>query len=292
MGKIRIKTLGDEEAEKEQKKKLKQKKEEKKLEKVKAEVATETEETHSASSGQAKTTQKTNETKGTEEKKETKIEKKTVEVKKTGEKSKKEKFSKKRERSKKYKTVVKLVEKNKIYSLSEALEILPKIKISNFDETVELHINTTEPGISGKVTLPHGTGKQLRVAVADDATLKKVESGKIDFDVLLATPQMMPKLARFARVLGPKGLMPNPKNGTVTQNPEEEAKKYQGGHMSFKTEAKMPIVHLIVGKLSFGDKKLLENIKTAIKGINVLKIKNVTLKSTMSPALKIDFTKI
>jgi large subunit ribosomal protein L1 len=107
--------------------------------------------------------------------------------------------------------------------------------------------------------------------------------------VLIATPDAMPKLARVARFLGPRGLMPNPKNGTVTPKPDVVAKKYQGGQVNFKTEAKFPILHLTVGKISFGEKKLADNIKTAITAIQTKNIKNMTLKSTMSPGLKVDF---
>lgn len=261
MGKIRIRTLGDEEQEKKQKRKIKEKKEQKKIAEAEKDLSKTPDE---AKSSRAKLD--------------------PAQLDKTG---KKAKFAKKKEKSKKYQTALKLVDKKKIYSLNEALEILPKIKLSNFDETVELHLNTTEIGIAGKTNLPHGTGKDLKVAIADDKILSDVEKGKIDFDVLLAAPQMMPKLAKVARILGPKGLMPNPKNGTVTSNPEEEAKKYKGGFLSFKTEAKMPIIHLIVGKLSFGDKKLAENIKAAFKAIPSDKIKNATLKSTMSPGIKL-----
>jgi large subunit ribosomal protein L1 len=118
--------------------------------------------------------------------------------------------------------------------------------------------------------------------------VKKIETGTIDFDVLLATPDAMPKLARVARILGPRGLMPNPKSGTVTTKPEEVAKKFQGGQINFKTEAKFPILHMIVGKLSFGEAKLSENIKTAIAAVETRNIRNVTIKSTMSPGMKLD----
>lgn len=217
-------------------------------------------------------------------------------------KSKKEKFLKKKKasRSKSYLAVVEKVDKAKLYKLSEALEILPSIKITKFDETVELHLNTTEQGVSGAVTLPHGTGKTIRVAIANQTTdpkgveelVKKVEAGKIDFDVLIATPDAMPKLAKVARFLGPKGLMPNPKSGTVTPKPEEVAKKFEGGQMNFKTESKSPIIHLSVGKVSFGDKKLSDNIKTVINAVSTKKIKNATLKSTMSPGIKLDLANL
>lgn len=198
----------------------------------------------------------------------------------------------KKSRSEKYQAVASLVDKNKIYDLKEALELLPKLKVAKFDETVELHINTSETGISGTITLPHGTGKSVRVKVADDEAIEAIAGGKIDFDVLVATPQMMPKLAKVAKILGPKGLMPNPKNGTVTANPSETVKKFEAGQMRYKTEAKNPIIHVAVGKMSFGDSKLSENIKAMLAAVGINKMKKVVLKSTMSPAIKIDYTAV
>lgn len=203
-------------------------------------------------------------------------------------KTKKEKFLKKaNKRSANYSAKVMEIDKNKTYSFSEALELLRKVKIAKFDETVELHINTTEAGISGNVKLPHGTGKEIRIAVADDALLSEVEKGKINFDVLIATPSMMPKLGKVARFLGPRGLMPNPKNGTISENPEEAMKKFQGGQINFKTEAKNPLMHLVIGKTSFEDEKLSENIQTIVKAIKKDRIRQIVLKSTMSPGIKI-----
>lgn len=315
MGKIRVKTLGDESAEKEQKKEAKRRQEDKK-----SRVETEVE---------VKKTEEVKAKKAEDEESSIKAEAAPVEEQKVepahnaslpasqeqrgsqgasvagGEKpksakggsrsaGKKEKFQKqaKRSRSQKYQSVASLVDKKKIYSLTEALELLPKLKISSFDETVELHINTIEGGISGQVVLPHGTGKKIRVAIADDALIAAVEKGTIDFDVLIAEPSFMPRLAKVARFLGPRGLMPNPKNGTISPKPEEVAKKFEGGLVNFKTEAKAPIMHLIVGKLSFGEKKLSENIKTLINALPELKVKNATLKSTMSPAIKLDILSI
>lgn len=251
MGKIRIKVLGDEEQEQEKQKEAKIKKEQKEARKA-AETPV--------------------------------AEKEAVKV----EKPKKPKtMAKKRTRSKSYQTVVKLVDKQKTYSINEALKLLEQLKRAKFDETVELHINTTEPSISGSMTLPHGTGKQTRVVIADDKIIADVEKGKIDFDILLAAPQMMSKLAKVAKILGPRGLMPNPKNGTITSNPEEAIKKFSGGLINYKTETKTPIIHMRVGKLSFGEKKLAENIAVVFANINATKIKNATLKSTMSPGIKI-----
>lgn len=267
MGKIRVKTFGDEEAEAKQKQKLDRKKEAKKIEK-KAKVKTEDE--APVVMPEAITEVK-------------------AEIKKEEKPKKKDKFLKKQEafHSTQFLALAKQVDQSKIYPLSEALELLEKLQRSKFDETVELHINTVTPGISGNVTLPHGTGKKTRVAIANDGLLAEIEKGIINFDILVAEPEFMAKLAKVAKVLGPRGLMPNPKNGTITQNPEELVKKYEGGQISFKTEAKAPILHLTVGKMSFGSKKLTENIDTMLKAVKKSSIVNVTLKSTMSPGIKI-----
>lgn len=176
-------------------------------------------------------------------------------------------------------------------NLTKSIETLRKFKKSGFDETVELHINTREKGISGMVVLPHGTGKKLRIAVADDAVITEIEKGKINFDILVAHPSMMPKLARVAKVLGPRGLMPNPKNGTITPNTDDAVKKLSAGQISFKTESAAPLIHLTVGKLSFDDKQLTENINTVLKAIGSAKIEKAVLKSTMSPAVKLTVAK-
>lgn len=268
MGKIRVKTFGDEAEEKKQKEKLDRKKEAKKIEKIAEEkavepevkieeaiVASQEEKPHSAKASRGK----------------------------------KEKFQKKQKafHSTQYFTLIKQVDTSKTYSLSEALELLEKLQRNKFDETVELHLNTVSTGIFGNVTLPHGTGKKTRVAIANDGLIAEIEKGIINFDILLAAPDLMPKLARVAKVLGPRGLMPNPKNGTITQNPEEVIKKYEGGQISFKTEAKSPIMHLTVGKMSFGVKKLTENIESMLKAVKKSNIANATLKSTMSPGIKL-----
>ncbi len=284
MGKVRIKTFGDEEQEKVDAKKAAARAEAKKAREAaearKAGEETGTEETaKEAVEGEARQGQAAE-----PEKKEAK---KPVVIKQKAAKQK---------RSDKYLAVAKEVDRNKKYALSEALTLLEKLKYVKFDETVELHINTTEKGISGNMVLPHGTGKETRVVIANNAAdpkhvddlVKAIEGGQITFDVLVATPDTMPKLARVARVLGPRGLMPNPKNGTVTPKPEEVAKKFAGGQINFKTEAKFPLLHLAVGKLSFGEKKLTDNIKTAVGAIQSKQIKTVTLKSTMSPGIKLD----
>ncbi len=265
MGKIRVKTLGDESAETEAKKEAKIKKEQKKA-REEAVVSPEAAET---------------------EVKPTQAEKTAEEAPKAKKKVIKKKSSK-AARSAKYAAAKLLTDSTKKYALSEALDLLPQLKISSFDETVELHINTTETGISGNITLPHGTGKKTRVVIATEEIIAQIMKGKIEFDILIATPSMMPKLAPTARVLGPKGLMPNPKTGTVTDKPEEIVKKFEAGQIRFKTEAKAPIIHLTVGKLSFGKEKLTQNIEMMLKAIPSIKVLSVTLKSTMSPALKLN----
>ncbi|HZE87704.1 MAG TPA: 50S ribosomal protein L1 [Methylomirabilota bacterium] len=284
MGKIRVKTLGDEEQSKKDQKKAearavaKKAKEEAAAKKSAEETVAPADVVKEEVAVEAKSEQK---------------EKKTT---------KKAKFDKTKAKthSSAYLTVAAKIDKNKKYSLNDALSILPELKLAKFDETVELHINTVEKGISGNVTLPHGTGKTIRVVIANqgedpkavEELVKKIEAGQIDFDVLIATPDTMPKLAKVARVLGPRGLMPNPKNGTVTPKPTDAAKKFEGGQMNFKTEAKFPLLHLTVGKVSFGEKKLADNIKTAIAAIQTKNIQTVTLKSTMSPGLKLDISSL
>ena len=136
--------------------------------------------------------------------------------------------------------------------------------------------------------MPHGTGKQSKVAILTDEVIKLIEQGKIDFDVLIARPTDMPKLVKFAKVLGPKGLMPNPKAGTVSEKPEEAVKKFTSGVIRFKTEAKFPLLHQSIGKLSFRDEQLVDNIAVFLKAVKPQNITTVYLKSTMSPAIKIN----
>jgi large subunit ribosomal protein L1 len=298
MGKIRVKTIGIEEDEKDQKKKAKERAEAKRIEAAKK-LGQETKK--EAAERQAidvkyEVQEETNET--NEVKADDKSDEKDGEVKKTEKKESKYKAKTSRKtkpHSAAYAKVADLVDKSKKYTLSEALEILPKLKRTKFDETVELHINTNEKSVSGSITLPHGTGKQTKVAIADQTQdpkkvedlIKKITAGQIDFDILIATPDTMPKLAVVARFLGPRGLMPNPKNGTIHPKPTDAAKKFEGGQINFKTEAKAPIIHLTVGKVSFGEKQLQENIKTVLTAVQNKNIKNVTLKSTMSPGIKL-----
>lgn len=210
-----------------------------------------------------------------------------VAEKKKEEKSKKAKFVISKELSKRHKENQNFVSKTQKYNLDQALETLKKFKMSKFDETVELHINVKEKGLSGQLTLPYGTGKKKIIKIADEKVIDEVAKGKITFDVLVATPQMMPSLAKVARVLGPRGLMPNPKNGTISDNPEKAVKDLEGGQVNYKTESEHPIIHASVGKVSFQNKMLKENINAFIASIGPANIKSITLKSTMSPAIRL-----
>lgn len=141
-------------------------------------------------------------------------------------------------------------------------------------------------GLKGEVEFPYPTGKQQKIRIADEALLKEIEKGKIDFTLLIATPQMMPKLAKYAKILGPRGLMPNPKAGTITDQPEELAKKLTG-KITWKTEPKAPLIHLTIGKVSQPDSQLEENFKALVAAIGQKNIKKATLAPTMGPGVKI-----
>lgn len=277
MGKIRTKTIGLSELEKKQKEETKTRREQKKKrqeEKIKApglkggqkmkQVAVSDKELEKMESAK-------------------KIMEKTVS---SDKKQKKKKAVK--SRSKSYVQAKKLIEKGKTYNIKTAVSLLKKMPHFKFDETVELHFNVKDTEVKGEVKLPHSIGKEVRVAIIDDNLLTSIEKGKIAFDVLIAHPSFMPKLVKFAKILGPKGLMPNPKNGTLTDKPESALKKFKSGSLRFKTEAKLPIIHQAVGKMSLAEKDLMENIKAFISAVNPSKINSAFLKSTMSPSIKLD----
>lgn len=277
MGKVKIKVLGDEQQEEAQKEKNEIKREQKDLREGKKVAHV------SGMKGGERTT-----TVGvSEEEIAAELDSKETHPEENAPKSKKAKFEKKKHaRSKRHLENKKLTTTTPSH-ITKGIEALRKFKKTSMDETVELHINTKEKGISGTVSLPHGTGKTLRIKIADDAVIAEVEKGKIQFDILVTTPQMMPKLAKVARILGPRGLMPNPKNGTITDKPEVAVEKLSKGQISFKTESAAPLIHLSVGKLSFEDKQLADNISTVLSAIGAAKISAVTLKSTMSPAVRL-----
>lgn len=221
-------------------------------------------------------------------------------------------------RGKKYQAAAKLVE-DKLYSLKDALELAVKTNPAKFDATVEAHVRLgvdprqADQNIRATVVLPNGNGKDVRVAVfapldeakkaaaagadiaEDEEFLKRLEKGEIDFDVLISTPAYMPKLGKFARLLGPKGLMPNPKAGTVTTDIEKAVKEAKAGKVEYRVD-KQAIVHLGLGKTNFDQAKLLENAEVffeslkshrpaSIKGTYV---KSIYITTTMGPAIAVE----
>jgi large subunit ribosomal protein L1 len=219
---------------------------------------------------------------------------------------------------KKLRKAAELVEKDKEYSTKHALELAIKTATTSFDSTVELHVRLSvdpkqaDQNIRETLVLPAGTGKTIRVAVFGDADdvaaakkagadiagsdefLAQLEKGLVDFDVLIATPAVMAKLGKYARLLGPKGLMPNPKSGTVTKDVEKAVAQSKAGKVEFRVDS-TGIVHLGVGKVSFGADKLFENTQAvfaALKGAKPSTIKGTYVKSifvttTMGPSIKV-----
>ncbi|MGH1456732.1 MAG: 50S ribosomal protein L1 [Alphaproteobacteria bacterium] len=216
------------------------------------------------------------------------------------------------------------VDRNKFYDLAEAVKIIKGCsKSRKFDETVEIALNLgvdtkhADQQVRGMVTLPNGTGATVRVAVfakddkAEEAKkagadivgemdlVEKIQKGEIDFDRCIATPDMMALVGRVAKVLGPKGMMPNPKLGTVTPNVAQAVKDAKGGALEFRAE-KAGIVHARVGKASFDEKKLVENVAAFVDAIQRARpagakgtfIEKVSLSSTMGPGLKINLESV
>src|SRR3989344_1787019 len=198
----------------------------------------------------------------------------------------KKKVIKKKIRGKNYLQVKSKIDRNKFYSVNDALKLVKETSYSKFNGTFEMHIVVKKVGLSENVTLPHFEGKAKRVEVADDKTIEKLKKGKIDFDVLLATPDMMPKLVPFAKILGPKGLMPNPKNGTIIKG-NKDVEKFSGNSLTIKTEKDAPVIHTVVGKVSQPEKELEENIESVLNAVNKKQIVKAYLKSTMSPSVKL-----
>jgi large subunit ribosomal protein L1 len=200
---------------------------------------------------------------------------------------KEEKVKPPKVRGKKYKEAKAKIDKNKLYPLSEAVKLVKETSYSSFNGSVELHLVVKKQGLSAKVALPYSTGKEKKVEVANEKTIEKLKKGKIDFDVLLATPDMMPKLIPFAKILGPKGLMPNPKAGTIIKDLSEVTKLKSAKSLNLKTEKKAPLTHTLVGKVDQKDKELVENIKTIIEAIGKHQILKAYLAATMGPSVKI-----
>jgi large subunit ribosomal protein L1 len=215
------------------------------------------------------------------------------------------------------------IDRNEAYALDKAIDLVKSAATSKFDETVEISMNLgidprkADQNLRGTVLLPNGTGKTLRVAVfargdkakeaeaagadivgAEDLA-EKIQAGEMNFDRCIATPDMMIIVGRLGKVLGPRGLMPNPKLGTVTANVGEAVKAAKGGQVEFRAE-KAGIVHAGIGKASFDAQKLAENVRAFVGAINRSKptgakgtyIKKVSLSSTMGPGLKVDLSSV
>ena len=222
-------------------------------------------------------------------------------------------------RGKKYQEAAKLVDSKKVYTLAEALDLATKTSTTKFDSSVEVHVRLNvdprqaDQNIRATVSLPHGSGKTIRVAVfapetehaaakkagadivGDDELLKTLDKGEINFDVLITSPAFMPRLGKYARLLGPRGLMPNPKSGTVAADVVKATQEAKAGKVEYRVD-KQAIVHLSVGKVSFGATKLADNAKaffdslmsqkpSSIKGAYV---KSVSISTTQGPGIKVE----
>lgn len=218
---------------------------------------------------------------------------------------------------KKFKEASGLIDKSKTYPLAETMELVVKTSTTKFDSTVELHVNLgvdpkqADQNVRETVILPAGTGKVLRIAafvegddtekakkagaelVGADKLQAELEKEEVNFDVLVATPSMMPRLSKYARFLGPRGLMPNPKSGTVTTDVEKAVKQAKAGRVEYRVDS-AGIVHMGIGKISFGSDKLLLNAEAALSSIKAAKpaslkgnyINSVYITSTMGPSIR------
>ncbi|MBP2258050.1 50S ribosomal protein L1 [Virgibacillus alimentarius] len=228
-------------------------------------------------------------------------------------------------RGKKYQEAIKLIDRSKAYDIKEAVRILKETAKANFDETVEVAFRLgvdpkkADQQIRGAMVLPHGTGKTQRVLVfakgdkvqeaeaagadyvGDQDLINKINQGWFDFDVVVATPDMMAEVGKLGRVLGPKGLMPNPKTGTVTFEIEKAVKEIKAGKVEYRVD-KSSNIHVPIGKISFDNEKLAENFVAIMETIVRVKpqtakgnyVRNVSVTSTMGPGIKVDsseFTK-
>lgn len=199
-------------------------------------------------------------------------------------KPKKLKVAKKR--SKRYTAARSLVDKTKSFTPTDAVDLVKRATYAHPHGGIVVDLVVKEIGELGKITLPHATGKSIRIAIASDEAIAQIAAGKIDFDVLLSTPAFVPKLAKYAKLLGPKGLMPNPKNGTLTQQPEKVKQELEKGSLNLKTEKKAPLAHVLIGTGKMESKMLVANLEALL---NLVKFKLVRayLSSTMSPSVRL-----
>ena len=194
-------------------------------------------------------------------------------------------------RGKKYLAAKKKIDVNKYYPLNEAIKLVKTTSLSKFDGKIEAHITTNDIGNIAEISFPHLATASKKIVVLNDTIFAEIKEGKINFDILIATPVTMSKLLPFARILGPKGLMPNPKNGTLTDKPEEAVTRLSVAKTAVKTEKKAPIIHIVVGKVSQPENELSANIAELIKVIVPAKIKKLAICATMGPSVKVEIIK-
>ena len=197
-----------------------------------------------------------------------------------------------KKRSQKYQKVRSEIDPLKQYKLEEAIELVKKTSYSKFDGTVSLSIRLekskkSDEAVRGTIRLPNGTGKKLKVKVANDEIIEKIKKGYTDFDILVATPAMMPKLAQVAKTLGPIGKMPNPKDQTVVEKPEEVIPDLSEKIARYRADIGRNI-HIAVGKVSWESEKIAENISAVLKALFHLKKESAVVGATMGPGVKIE----
>lgn len=218
-------------------------------------------------------------------------------------KTKNQQLKQKQARSTRYIDLRSKINKEQEYAPAEAVATIKETANTKFAGSIEVHMNVNQKGLRGFVTLPHATGQKKQilafglskniegVTIADDKAIDQIASGELTpgkhFDIIIATPAYMPKLAKVAKILGPRGLMPNPKSGTVTDNPEKAINDLQGGQMEYKTEANSPIIHTVIGKSTVENEKLAENLTTLISTIGASKIRSVYINATMGPSVRV-----
>lgn len=229
----------------------------------------------------------------------------TGEKKQESEKTKKPAVLSVKPRSKKYQQALKKIDRGKKYPLLEAIKLAQAVSYTKFPASLEAHLNTNFKNLRGLVSLPHFTGSQLKILVFGDGakeagadlvgseeTLEEIAKGKINFDVVVATPPWMPKLAKVAKILGPKGLMPNPKNETITTNLAKTVANLKGGKIEYKTESNGQVIHLAVGKVSQPAEEITANLKVLLNHLGRSKVIKLTIAPTMGPGVKVDLASI
>lgn len=240
--------------------------------------------------------------KESEASKEPKVEK---EVKKSKSSKASVKKGKAKYRSKKYLEAAEKVEKSKRYGITEAVDLAKQTSYSKFDGSLELHLNTSSKNIRGLVSLPFASGKKLKILafgrgaeesgadiVGDDAKLNEIIKGVTGFDVIVTTAEWMPKLARAAKILGPRGLMPSPKNGTITEDLKKAVTEIQSGKVEYKTQKDSQVIHLSVGKVSQETEQVIQNTKILFNAIGKTRIKKAVISPSMGMGVKIDVASI